>query len=190
LRGDGATCRDVQRFSTGAIATFFSCEFFVSSAMQAVVPLKQLLQSNHPNARRLTEHMLKTTAASIGRCFRISEIWNVWWKVRLVSKDSHEDDKKKDDNKLFDVYVSPTSKFLRVEGHNERLKPGMTVTTEIKVGKRRIVELLNSFFHIYECWSWGTRPFCQQALARYRILRHSKNYIYPPVHQLMIGSKC
>jgi len=61
-------------------------------------------------------------------------------KVKMISRDSHEDEKKKDDGKTFDVYITPTTKFLKVEGRKEILKPGMTVNAEVKVGKRRIIE--------------------------------------------------
>ena len=43
----------------------FSTEFFVPSAIQAVLPLKQLLSSNQANAKRLIDHLLKTTAATM-----------------------------------------------------------------------------------------------------------------------------
>jgi hemolysin D len=74
-------------------------------------------------------------------------------KVKLISKDSHEDENKKEQGKLFDVYVTPTSKYLKVEGRNEPLKPGMTVSAEVKVGKRRIIEFF--IYPLIKYWHEG-----------------------------------
>ena len=41
----------------------FSSEFVIPSALQAVQPLKELVHSEHPNARRLRDKLLKTSAA-------------------------------------------------------------------------------------------------------------------------------
>jgi hemolysin D len=57
--------------------------------------------------------------------------------VRLVSADSREDDKL---GQVFNVYVTPSSNHLRVEGKKRALQAGMTVVAEIKVGTRRIIE--------------------------------------------------
>lgn len=74
-------------------------------------------------------------------------------RVRLVSKDSHLDENKKDEGKQFDVYVLPITKYLKVEGRNEPLRPGMTVTAEIKVGKRRIIEFF--VYPLIKYWNEG-----------------------------------
>jgi hemolysin D len=59
--------------------------------------------------------------------------------VKLISKDSYEDEKQ---GMVFDVYVQPTTPFLMIEGLKQPLETGMTVTAEIKVGKRRIIEFI------------------------------------------------
>lgn len=74
-------------------------------------------------------------------------------KVRLISKDSHEDEQKKEAGKLYNVYVTPTTHYLTVEGRKEPLKPGMTVTAEVKVGKRRIIEFF--IYPLIKYWSEG-----------------------------------
>jgi len=74
-------------------------------------------------------------------------------KVKLISKDSHEDEQKKEQGKLYDVYVTPTTKHIIVEGRKEALKPGMTVTAEVKVGKRRIIEFF--VYPLIKYWSEG-----------------------------------
>ena len=73
--------------------------------------------------------------------------------VRLISKDSHEDENKKEEGKRYDLYITPITHFLRVEGRNEPLKPGMTVTAEVKVGKRRIIEFF--VYPLIKYWNEG-----------------------------------
>jgi len=57
--------------------------------------------------------------------------------VRKISKDSIEDEKL---GPIYDVYVEPLTKTLVVEGKKVSISSGMTVSAEIKVGKRRIIE--------------------------------------------------
>jgi hypothetical protein len=57
--------RNIRRSSAGAAHHVFTSEFNVPLAIQTVVPLKQILSSNHPNAKRLAAHLLKTTAANL-----------------------------------------------------------------------------------------------------------------------------
>jgi len=40
----------------------FVSDFSVASAIKSVRPLKLLVLSNHPEARKLAEHLIKTTA--------------------------------------------------------------------------------------------------------------------------------
>jgi hemolysin D len=54
-----------------------------------------------------------------------------------VSKDSVEDEAL---GLVYEVYVRPCQKTLRVEGRETPIAAGMSVTAEIKVGKRRIIE--------------------------------------------------
>jgi hemolysin D len=54
-----------------------------------------------------------------------------------VSKDSIED---KNLGLVYEVYVHPQQKTLMVEGKETAISTGMSVTAEIKVGKRRIIE--------------------------------------------------
>jgi len=51
-----------------------------------------------------------------------------------------------DDEKLGPVYevkIEPDGKTLTVEGQERYLEAGMSVTAEIKVGKRRVIYLSN-----------------------------------------------
>jgi hypothetical protein len=57
--------RNIVSHNLGENTQVFSSEFSVPSAIQAILPLKQLLSSNQSNARRISSHLLKTTAASI-----------------------------------------------------------------------------------------------------------------------------
>ena len=58
-------------------------------------------------------------------------------KVRQVAKDSMED---KNLGLVYEVYVEPEKTSLLVEGVYTPITTGMSVTAEIKVGKRRILE--------------------------------------------------
>lgn len=58
-------------------------------------------------------------------------------KVRQVSKDSIEDPKL---GPIYEVYITPVTTSLKVEGKYQQISSGMTLTSEIKVGKRRIIE--------------------------------------------------
>lgn len=57
--------------------------------------------------------------------------------VKKVSKDSVEDQRL---GPIYDVYVTPLNKTLMVEGKETPISTGMSLTAEIKVGKRRIIE--------------------------------------------------
>jgi len=49
---------------------------------------------------------------------------------------------------VYEVYVEPRKTSLLVEGASTPITTGMSVTTEIKVGKRRIIEFFISFSYI------------------------------------------
>ena len=56
---------------------------------------------------------------------------------------THISDDAIDDEKLgavYEVYLKPKKDFLIVEGEKVYLNSGMSVTSELKVGKRRIIE--------------------------------------------------
>lgn len=57
--------------------------------------------------------------------------------VKKVSKDSVDDQKL---GPIYDVYVTPLNKTLMVEGRETPITTGMSLTAEIKVNKRRIIE--------------------------------------------------
>ena len=57
--------------------------------------------------------------------------------VSKVSKDSLDDPQK---GPIYDVYITPLNKTLMVEGKPKAISTGMSLTAEIKVGKRRIIE--------------------------------------------------
>lgn len=57
--------------------------------------------------------------------------------VKKVSKDSVEDQKL---GPIYDVYITPLNKTLMVEGRETPISTGMSLTAEIKVNKRRIIE--------------------------------------------------
>lgn len=41
---------------------------------------------------------------------------------------------------IYEVKIQPDGKTINVEGEERYLEAGMSVTTEIKVGKRRVIE--------------------------------------------------
>lgn len=57
--------------------------------------------------------------------------------VKKVSKDSIDDQKL---GQIYDVYITPLNKTLMVEGRETPISTGMSLTAEIKVNKRRIIE--------------------------------------------------
>lgn len=57
--------------------------------------------------------------------------------VKKVSKDSVDDQRL---GPVYDVYIKPLNKTLMVEGHETPISTGMSLTAEIKVNKRRIIE--------------------------------------------------
>lgn len=58
-------------------------------------------------------------------------------EVKKIAKDSVEDEKL---GPVYDVYVTPLNKTLMVEGRETPISTGMSLTAEIKVNKRRIIE--------------------------------------------------
>lgn len=58
-------------------------------------------------------------------------------EVTIVSPNSRNDERL---GPVYDVYITPKTKQLTVEGNIEDLKIGMSTTNEIKIGKRRIIE--------------------------------------------------
>lgn len=57
--------------------------------------------------------------------------------VQKISKDSVQDEKL---GPIYDVYVKPLNKTLLVEGKETPISTGMSLTAEIKINKRRIIE--------------------------------------------------
>lgn len=58
-------------------------------------------------------------------------------RVKTVSKNSIEDKKL---GRVYEVYITPLSHTLKVEGKDEEIRTGMSLNAEINVGKRRIIE--------------------------------------------------
>jgi len=57
--------------------------------------------------------------------------------VDSIGNDAIEDEKQ---GLIYEIKVIPTTTSLMIDGKEKRLEPGMNVTTEIKVGKRKIIE--------------------------------------------------
>jgi len=57
--------------------------------------------------------------------------------VKTISKSSIEQEKL---GPVYEVYITPIDKKLLVEGKEENITPGMTLSAEVKVNKRRIIE--------------------------------------------------
>lgn len=69
-------------------------------------------------------------------------------KVKKVSKDSVEDEKQ---GLIYDVFITPVTKTLRVDGVDQPISTGMGLSAEIKTGKRRIIEFF--IYPIIKYWS-------------------------------------
>lgn len=57
--------------------------------------------------------------------------------MRVISKHSTEDEKL---GPVYEVFVDPINTTLLVEGRQVPITSGMSLTAEIKVSKRRIIE--------------------------------------------------
>lgn len=69
-------------------------------------------------------------------------------KVKKVSKDSVEDEKQ---GLVYDVFITPITKSLMVDGKEQQISTGMGLSAEIKTGKRRIIEFF--IYPIIKYWS-------------------------------------
>lgn len=58
-------------------------------------------------------------------------------EVKTVSKNSINDENL---GPVYEVYITPLTHSLKVEGKDENIRTGMSLTAEINVGKRRIIE--------------------------------------------------
>lgn len=58
-------------------------------------------------------------------------------EVKSISKNSIKDEKL---GSIYEVYITPITKTLKIEGKEQSIRTGMTLKAEIKVGKRRIIE--------------------------------------------------
>jgi len=55
-----------------------------------------------------------------------------------IANDAINDEKL---GEIYEVKIRPDSTFLIVDGIKKEIEPGMSVTAEVKVGKRRVIEL-------------------------------------------------
>ena len=58
--------------------------------------------------------------------------------VKNVAKNSVISDAKQ--GSVYQIYITPLQQTLMVEGKQEKITSGMSVSAEVKVGKRRILE--------------------------------------------------
>lgn len=58
-------------------------------------------------------------------------------EVKTVSKNSINDENL---GPVYEVYITPLTQTLKVEGNDESIRTGMSLTAEINIGKRRIIE--------------------------------------------------
>lgn len=58
-------------------------------------------------------------------------------EVKTISKNSINDENL---GPVYEVYITPLTHTLKVEGKDESIRTGMSLTAEINVGKRRIIE--------------------------------------------------
>ncbi len=68
--------------------------------------------------------------------------------VKKISKDSIETQKQ---GALYDVFITPLNHTLRVEGKETNIATGMSLTAEIKIKKRRIIEFF--IFPMIKYWN-------------------------------------
>ncbi len=122
-------------------------KLFIHTIGGVVTPAQQLLALTPVN----TPLLIKTTVLNqdIGfvkegmrvsvkiDTFNFQKYGMIEGKVKTVSKNSIEDEKL---GPVYEVYIIPLTHTLKVEGKNENIRTGMSLTAEINVGKRRIIE--------------------------------------------------
>ena len=122
-------------------------KLFIHTIGGVVTPAQQLLALTPVN----TPLLIKTTVLNqdIGfvkegmrvsvkiDTFNFQKYGMIEGKVKTVSKNSIEDEKF---GPVYEVYIIPLTHTLKVEGKNENIRTGMSLTAEINVGKRRIIE--------------------------------------------------
>lgn len=122
-------------------------KLFIHTIGGVVTPAQQLLVLTPVN----TPLLIKTTVLNqdIGfvkegmrvsvkiDTFNFQKYGMIEGKVKTVSKNSIEDEKL---GPVYEVYIIPLTHTLKVEGKNENIRTGMSLTAEINVGKRRIIE--------------------------------------------------
>ncbi|MBN1956652.1 MAG: HlyD family type I secretion periplasmic adaptor subunit [Desulfuromonadales bacterium] len=69
--------------------------------------------------------------------FNFQKYGTIEGKVLQVSRDSMEDEHL---GLVYEIYIDPGKNTLLVDGVDTPIVPGMSVTAEVKVGKRRIIE--------------------------------------------------
>lgn len=57
--------------------------------------------------------------------------------VKDICKDSIDDPKQ---GSIYNIYITPMTKELIVDGHKQPISTGMTLSAEVNVGKRRVIE--------------------------------------------------
>ena len=122
-------------------------KLFIHTIGGVVTPAQQLLALTPVN----TPLLIKTTVLNqdIGfvkegmrvsvkiDTFNFQKYGMIEGKVKTVSKNSIEDEKL---GPVYEVYIIPLTHTFKVEGKNENIRTGMSLTAEINVGKRRIIE--------------------------------------------------
>ncbi len=73
--------------------------------------------------------------------FPFTKYGTVKAKVRQISEDAVQDEKL---GLIFAARLTLSDNTIRADGKTIRLKPGMSITAEIKTGKRRVIEYLLS----------------------------------------------
>lgn len=71
-------------------------------------------------------------------------------KIFSISKNSIQDEKL---GPIYEVFIIPLEKELIIDGKKEFMTPGMTLTAEIKTGKRRIIEFF--LYPLIRYWDEG-----------------------------------
>lgn len=71
-------------------------------------------------------------------------------QVQQIAKDSKED---KQLGQIYEVLVQPKKLLLNIDGQEKPLSVGMSITTDIKVGKRRIIEFF--IYPLIKYWNEG-----------------------------------
>lgn len=146
---DEATFQNARQTLTAPVDGYVH-ELFVHTVGGVVTPAQQLISIVPVNTPLMIEstvlnkdigYVKKDMPVAIKiDTFEFQKYGTLKGKIRQVDVDSRENQENKQLEPVYTIYVQPLEQTLKVNGQWQKLAAGMSLTSEIKVGKRRIIE--------------------------------------------------